>query len=79
MSLMRPRRTSAEKRTWFDVVGLLGIELGLAEELDDAEDGLDGRADLVAHVGQELALRVRGLLGLVLGVPQARSRGGSRR
>ena len=53
------------------VVGLLGIELRLAQELDDPEDGLDRGPDLVTHVREELALRVRGLFGLVPGLHEA--------
>ena len=35
-----------------------------------ADDGVHGRADLMAHVGQEVALHARGVLGTVLGVAQ---------
>ena len=36
-----------------------------AQELGEAEDGIHRRADLVAHVGEELALRAVGGLGFV--------------
>ena len=44
---------------------------GLAEQdLTDADDGVHGRADLVAHIGQEGALGMVGLLGLFRGLPE---------
>ena len=49
------------------VVGLFRVESRVLQELDDAYDRLDGRSYLVAHVREELAFRVRGLLGLFLG------------
>jgi hypothetical protein len=44
------------------------------EQVGHAEDGVHRRADLVAHVGQELALRPVGCLGFLagcLGLPRA--------
>ena len=39
-----------------DVVALLGIKRRLEGEVRETDDGVHGRADLVAHVGQEHAL-----------------------
>ncbi len=47
------------------VVTLLGVEAGAKEELGHAYDPVHGRADLVRHVRQEVALgAARGLRGL---------------
>ena len=59
-----------------DVVELLRIEPGLQGEMGHAEDGVHGGADLVAHVGEKIALgpgrALRQLIGhfqlLVLGL-----------
>ena len=45
------------------VVALLGVELGLQGQVGHADDGVHRRADLVAHVGQEIALGAGRLLG----------------
>ena len=47
--------------------GLLCIESGLLEPLQQAEHGVHGGADLVAHGGQEAPLGKHGLLGLLVG------------
>ena len=48
------------------VLALLGVELGLQRQLGHADHAVHRRADLVAHVGEELALGAVGLLGLHL-------------
>ena len=59
-----------------DVGGIGAILLGLGAEhlvLDDlrkADDGIERRAQLVAHVGEELRLGARGRLGGVARAPQ---------
>ena len=56
-----------------DVVAALGLVavVGVADEqLGEAEDAVERRANLVAHVGQELALGAVGGLGLLLGQPE---------
>jgi hypothetical protein len=58
-----------------DVLALNGLQLGAEDEIGHAENAVHGRADLVAHVRQELALRPArrfgGFFGLaqVLGLP----------
>ena len=42
------------------------VEVGVQGQLGHAEDAVHGRADLVAHVGQELALGPVGRLGRLL-------------
>ena len=42
----------------------------VADHLREAEDGVERRAQLVAHVGQELGFGAVRLLGLVLGLGQ---------
>ncbi len=49
---------------------LLLVQLGLQRQVGHADDGVHRRADLVAHVGQEVALGPGGLLGDLLGFPQ---------
>ena len=46
-----------------DVVALLGVQVGLQGQVAHADDGVHGGADLVAHVGQEIALGPGGGLG----------------
>ena len=47
-----------------DVFALGGVELGLGQDLRHADHAVHGRADFVAHVREEIALRpVRGLGG----------------
>ena len=38
-----------------------GVELGVEQQLEHADHAVERRADLVAHVGQELGLRARRL------------------
>jgi len=52
------------------VVALLALEAGLQGYLGHADDGVHGRADLVAHLGQELALGPVGGFGFFLGLLQ---------
>ena len=51
-------------------VFLLLIEAGHLQELDHAQEAVEGRADLVAHGGQELVLGAGGRFGLVPGQSQ---------
>ena len=60
MSLMTVNRPSAEVLTMLQILALLGVEVGIERQLGHAEDAVHGRADFVAHVGQEIAL---GLVG----------------
>ena len=50
-----------------DVVALLRRQRGLEGEVRQADDGVHGRADLVAHVRQEHRLHRGGFFGLDLG------------
>src|SRR5579872_363289 len=59
-----------------DVAGIALDALGLAataaaaDEIGEADDGVQGRAQLVAHAGEELRLRAAGRLGGGLGLAQ---------
>ncbi len=53
-----------------DVVVLGGVELGLEQEAGHADDAVHGRADFVAHVGEELALGAVAGLGHVAGLDE---------
>ncbi len=55
-----------------DVLVLRGVELGLEEQAGHADDTVHGRADFVAHVGEELALGPVAGLGHVLGLDELR-------
>ena len=44
-------------------LGLLAVELGRGQELQIADDAVERRADLVAHIGEESGLRDAGLFG----------------
>ena len=46
-----------------NITALRRVERGLPEQIGHAEDGVHRRADLVAHVGQELALGAARFLG----------------
>ena len=46
------------------VVHLAGVQTGVAQQREHAQQAVEGRADLVAHVGQEHALGLAGGLGL---------------
>ncbi len=72
MSLMIAEQRRAGVVDLADVVALLGVERRLEGEVREADDGVHRRADLVAHVRQELALGLRGFLGLLLGQAQFR-------
>ena len=52
------------------MLALLRIERGAVEQRHHAQQAVEGRAQLVAHVGQEGALGPVGLLGLGLGLLQ---------
>jgi hypothetical protein len=49
---------------------LLGRQTGFKRKLSHADDAVHRRPDLVAHVGQELALHPRQALGPLLGGAQ---------
>ena len=51
-------------------LALLGAELGVEQQAAHADDAVHGRADLVAHGGQEGALGLVGGLGLLAGALQ---------
>lgn len=46
-----------------DHLGLLGRQVGARQGVDDPDHAVQGRADLVAHIGQEFGLRGIGGLG----------------
>ncbi len=54
-----------------EVLALLGAELALEDQFGHADDGVQRRADFVAHVGQESALGAAGGLGRLLRRAQA--------
>ena len=47
------------------VVALAGVEVGLEQQIGHADDAVHRRADLVAHVGEEVGLEARRLVRLV--------------
>ena len=47
---------------FFNVVALVLVQVGLQHQVAHANDGVHGRADLMAHVGQEIALAAVGRL-----------------
>ena len=51
-------------------VALLGIERGFEEQAGHADDAVHGRADLVAHRGEEFRLGPRGVVGFLLRTAQ---------
>ena len=61
---MRLSRASPLERTVSAIAALLRRQVGVQQQPDHADDAVHGRADLVAHVGQELALGDVGRLGL---------------
>ncbi len=66
-----PQQRSAGRPDLLQVALLLGGQLGLQGEVGHAEDGVHGGADLVAHVGQKVALGLGGGLGPVPGLDQS--------
>ncbi|MNN81034.1 hypothetical protein D3C81_1978160 [compost metagenome] len=48
---------------FLNVVALAGIQLGQQRQVTHADDGVHGRADFMAHVGEELALGLGCLFG----------------
>jgi hypothetical protein len=50
--------TESKVRKWWASAPLLGRELRGEQQLRDGDHAVQGRADLVAHVGQEHALRL---------------------
>ena len=47
-----------------DIILLLGVEVGPGDQMAEAQYGIHRRADFMAHIGQEQALRAIGLLRL---------------
>ena len=61
MSLMTPSSASPERAGGLDVARAASpSSVGVAQQLEHADDAVHRRADLVAHVGQELRLDPRG-------------------
>ena len=58
-----------------EAVGLIWCQLGVECQRRHADDAVHRRPDLVAHVRQELALRLRGVLCRLLGLRQLELRG----
>ena len=54
-----------------EILALLGVEGSFQHEVGHADDAVHGRADLVAHVGEELAFRRVRALGFQAGGPRA--------
>ena len=50
------------------------IQFGLVQQMGKADDGVERRADFVAHVGQKLRLHARGGFGVGLGFLQCHLR-----
>jgi hypothetical protein len=63
MSLITVMSALAEVRAMCEELALLVGERGFQREVGHAHDAVDGRAQLVAHVGHELALGAVGGLG----------------
>ena len=59
MSLRIVSSDSADDLTAFEAVGLIRRQLGIERQRGHADDAVHRRPDLVAHVRQELALRLR--------------------
>ncbi len=53
-----------------DIVVLEGGKVVEVEELGEAEDGVEGGAQLMAHAREELALGLISCFGFLLGLPQ---------
>ena len=53
---MIPSSDSADDLTVVEVVALLGVSRVCSASVGHADDGVQRRADLVAHVGEERAL-----------------------
>jgi hypothetical protein len=57
------------------IVFLLRVQRGVVKQAEHAEHAVERRAQLVAHVGQELALAAVGLFGLQIGFAQVTGQG----
>ena len=66
MSLRIGSSASADDLHERQALALFGGELGVERQLRHADDAVHRRPDLVAHVGEELALRRVGVLGAIL-------------
>ena len=53
-----------------EVLALPRVDLGLQQQVGHADHGVHRRPDLVAHVGEEIGLRARGLLGEIARAPR---------
>ena len=67
---MTVSRASPLERIVSAVAALEVVELGVQQQLRHADDAVHGRPDLVAHVGQEVALGAGGRQRLVAGASQ---------
>ena len=72
MSLIRESKDSADILAKFRYSRCSEIEFRIEHQLRHADDAVHGRADFVAHVGQELALGPVGGFGVFLGPMQIR-------
>ena len=70
MSLTMVSSDSAWRLDRREAVGLVRREIGLERERRHADDAVHRRPDLVAHVGQELALRAVGRFSGLFGLRQ---------
>ena len=70
MSLMTVSSESADVLTMLRYSRCSAVSVGFQRQLRHADDAVHGRADFVAHVGQELALGAAGGLGGFLGLLQ---------
>jgi len=55
-----PEQQVRTGRDGIDAAPLFGVQIGVAEQLYRADDAVQGGTNLVAHVGQELGLRLAG-------------------
>jgi hypothetical protein len=67
MSLMMPNRFSPRAVHFLDVIALLLVQIGLQRQVAHANDGVHGRADFMAHVGQKVALGLGGFFSIPAG------------
>jgi hypothetical protein len=66
ISLMIPSRELADDWILLQIIVLFGCQFGFEGQVGQTDDGIHGGADLVAHVGQKIALGLGGGLGLGL-------------
>ena len=70
----RQQRLGRVARPWSRYSRCSAVEVGVEHQLGHADDAVHRRADLVAHVGQELALGAVGRLGRFLGLGRSAAR-----